>query len=57
MARGIGLSCAPDDVTADLVRELIGDDQLCGAAGEVRAEMAAMPSPARLLTRVEALVG
>jgi len=56
VARGIGLSCAPDDVTADLVRELIGDDRLRVATGEVRAEMAAMPSPAELLTRVEALV-
>ncbi|MEO6088246.1 MAG: nucleotide disphospho-sugar-binding domain-containing protein [Umezawaea sp.] len=56
VARGIGLSCAPDDVTADLVRELIGDDRLRVAAGEVRAEMAAMPSPAELLTKVEVLV-
>jgi UDP:flavonoid glycosyltransferase YjiC (YdhE family) len=57
VARGIGLSCAPDDVTAGVVRELIGDDRLRVAAGEVRAEMAAMPAPAAVLTRVEAMVG
>lgn len=37
-ARGIGLTCAPEDVTADVVRAVIGDDRLRVAAGEVRAE-------------------
>jgi UDP:flavonoid glycosyltransferase YjiC (YdhE family) len=53
-ARGIGLTCAPEDVTADVVRDVIGDDRFRVAAGEVRAEAVAMPPPAQLLARVEA---
>ncbi|PRY34786.1 nucleotide disphospho-sugar-binding domain-containing protein [Umezawaea tangerina] len=57
VTRGIGLACSPDDVDAGVVRHLIGDHRLRVAAAEVRAEMAAMPSPAALIRRVEALVG
>ncbi|MFD9741294.1 nucleotide disphospho-sugar-binding domain-containing protein [Umezawaea sp. NPDC059074] len=56
VARGIGLACAPDEVDADVVRRVLADDRLRAAAGEVRAEMRAMPSPADLVGRVEALV-
>ncbi|MET1074424.1 MAG: nucleotide disphospho-sugar-binding domain-containing protein [Umezawaea sp.] len=57
VTRGIGLACSPDDVDARVLRQLIGDDRLRAAAEEVRAETAAMPSPAALIRRVEALVG
>jgi UDP:flavonoid glycosyltransferase YjiC (YdhE family) len=52
VARGIGLAGPPDAVDADLLRQLIADDRLRAAT----AEMAAMASPAELLTRVEAMV-
>jgi len=54
--RGIGLSCATDEIDADIVRQVLDDDRFRAAVDEVRAEMAAMPSPAQLITRVEALV-
>jgi UDP:flavonoid glycosyltransferase YjiC (YdhE family) len=53
--RGAGLTAEPDDVDAGLLGELLGDEKLRRAAAEVRSEMAAMPPPADLVPRLEAL--
>jgi len=53
--RGAGL--AATDVTADLLTRLVTDPALATAAREVSAEVAAMPAPARLVARLETLVG
>ncbi|MFF0148778.1 UDP:flavonoid glycosyltransferase YjiC (YdhE family) [Amycolatopsis sulphurea] len=58
--RGVGLSHDPATVDADAVRSmvqrLLTEDSFGKAAAEVRAEMAAQPSPASVLARaVEAL--
>ncbi|MFD4641023.1 nucleotide disphospho-sugar-binding domain-containing protein [Lentzea sp. NPDC058436] len=44
--REAGLRAEPRDVTPDLLTRLIEDSKLQRAAGEVRAEIASMPSPA-----------
>ncbi|SDN93049.1 nucleotide disphospho-sugar-binding domain-containing protein [Lentzea jiangxiensis] len=54
--RGAGLRAGPRDVTPELLTRLIEDSKLQRAAGEVRAEMAAMPSPADVAARWESLV-
>ncbi|SDJ89518.1 hypothetical protein SAMN04488074_103468 [Lentzea albidocapillata subsp. violacea] len=45
----------PREVTAALLTRLIEDSKLQRAAGEVRAEMAAMPSPGEVVERWESL--
>lgn len=53
--RGAGLVAAATEIDADLLRRLIEDDALRSAAGEVRAELAGMPSPADLVPRLAEL--
>lgn len=55
--RGAGLAVDARDITADVLEHLVSDAGLRAAAEEVRAEMAAMPEPASLVARLEALVG
>ncbi|MFB9237823.1 nucleotide disphospho-sugar-binding domain-containing protein [Plantactinospora siamensis] len=54
-ARGAGLAAPTRGITPDLLRRLFGDDRLRRAAGEVAAEMAAMPAPAEVAERLAAL--
>ncbi|MET9224859.1 nucleotide disphospho-sugar-binding domain-containing protein [Lentzea sp. NPDC003310] len=54
-ARGAGLRAAPREITAALLTRLIEDSALQRAAGEVRAEIAAMPSPAEVAEQWESL--
>jgi UDP:flavonoid glycosyltransferase YjiC (YdhE family) len=55
--RGVGIEIDIDRerVTAATVRRLVDDESLQTAAAEVRAEVAAMPSPADLVPRLVAL--
>jgi UDP:flavonoid glycosyltransferase YjiC (YdhE family) len=59
--RGVGLSADPATIDADGVRSptrrLLGEPQFSRAAQEVRAEMAAQPSPTAVLERVTAALG
>ena len=51
--RGAGLDAGTSDgLSTDLVEALLRDEQLAETAREVRAEIASMPSPAQLATRV-----
>ncbi|MFS8096231.1 DUF1205 domain-containing protein [Lentzea alba] len=52
-ARGAGLAAGPRDVTPELLTRLIEDSKLQRAAGEVRDEMATMPTPAEVVQRWE----
>ncbi|MEV8635088.1 nucleotide disphospho-sugar-binding domain-containing protein [Streptosporangium sp. NPDC051023] len=58
--RGVGLSCAPSEITAERLRsvmvELLREQAFGKAATEVRDEIAAQPSPARIVGRLEDLV-
>lgn len=53
--RGAGLKAGPRDITPELLTRLIEDSKLQKAAGEVRDEIAAMPSPAEVADRWESL--
>lgn len=55
--RGTGIVAEPDEVDAELLTRLIEDGGLRDAAAEVSAEIAAMPSPAEISTRLDALAG
>ncbi|SRR6266487_2286593 len=55
--RGVALVAEPDEVTAASVARLVSDHRLRAAAVEVRAEIAAMPSPAALAGRLAAMAG
>ncbi|MFD2473028.1 glycosyltransferase [Amycolatopsis silviterrae] len=59
--RGVGVSHDPATVDVDtvrkLVRQLIEDGSFREAAAEVRAEMAAQPSPADIIARTVAALG
>ncbi|NKE60569.1 hypothetical protein FXN61_28795 [Lentzea sp. PSKA42] len=54
-ARGAGLKAAPREVTPELLTRLIEDSKLQRAAGEVRDEIASMPSPADVADQWESL--
>ncbi|MFD4672067.1 nucleotide disphospho-sugar-binding domain-containing protein [Lentzea sp. NPDC058450] len=54
--RGAGLRAEPREVTPDLLTALIEDAKLQRASGEVRAEIAAMPSPADVADRWESVL-
>ncbi|MGY1680308.1 nucleotide disphospho-sugar-binding domain-containing protein [Geodermatophilus sp. SYSU D01176] len=56
-ARGAGLTADLDQVRRPLLDRLGTDPGLRTAAGEVAAEMAAMPHPAELVPRLTALAG
>lgn len=53
--RGVGLVAAPDDVTPAILERLIGDEALRTATLEVRTEIAGLPSPAAVATRLSDL--
>ena len=54
-ARGAGLAVPVRDLDAAVLQRLVTDEGLAAAAGEVRAEMAALPHPAELVPDVVAL--
>lgn len=54
--RGAGISARGADVSADLVSRLLTDSSLLGAAREVAAEIAGMPSVDSVVRRLERLV-
>ncbi|MFK8849435.1 nucleotide disphospho-sugar-binding domain-containing protein [Streptomyces sp. Ac-502] len=54
-ARGAALVSTPDPVDAALLRRLLADDKMLAVAAEIRAETAALPSPAALVPRLEKL--
>jgi UDP:flavonoid glycosyltransferase YjiC (YdhE family) len=47
--RGVGVSAKIEEVDTALLRRLVTDDALHSAAGQVRAEIAAMPAPAEIV--------
>ncbi len=53
--RGAGLRSSYEQLTPALLERILFDEGLRAAAGEVRDEIAAMPSPAELLPRLAAL--
>ena len=53
--RGVGLRSSYEQVTPALLERILFDDGLRAASAEVRAEIAAMPTPAELLPRLAAL--
>ncbi|MEV6236931.1 nucleotide disphospho-sugar-binding domain-containing protein [Lentzea sp. NPDC051838] len=54
--RGLGVEAgAPEEVTADMIRTVLFDPSMRAAADEVKAEIAAMPSPASMVSRLEGL--
>jgi UDP:flavonoid glycosyltransferase YjiC (YdhE family) len=55
-ARGAGLAVPAQDITAATLERLVSDPGLAQAAGEVAAEIAAMPAPAELVELLVALV-
>lgn len=55
--RGAGLAVEAKAITAADLTRLITDDKLRAAAGEVAAEIAAMPAPATVVPELERLVG
>jgi UDP:flavonoid glycosyltransferase YjiC (YdhE family) len=54
--RGAGLAVAARAVTPDVLTRLVTDAALRTAAGEVRAEMAAMPPPSDVVAALTALL-
>ncbi|TWG27254.1 UDP:flavonoid glycosyltransferase YjiC (YdhE family) [Micromonospora palomenae] len=54
--RGAGLALRPRDITAETLTRLVTDADLRTAAGQVSREIAAMPAPAELVSRLAALV-
>ncbi|ASR37717.1 hypothetical protein BAY61_24975 [Prauserella marina] len=55
-ARGAGLAAKSAEVTPGLLGELVADEAIASAAAEVRAEIAAMPSPEEVADRLAGLV-
>ena len=55
--RGVGLRADDASVDTAMLRRLLHDEDLRGAAAEVRAEMHAMPLPASLVADLAQLVG
>jgi UDP:flavonoid glycosyltransferase YjiC (YdhE family) len=53
--RGVGLVAGRRDLTAALLRRLVGDDTLAAAAAEVRVEMTGAPDPAEIAARLTGL--
>jgi UDP:flavonoid glycosyltransferase YjiC (YdhE family) len=53
--RGAAILLRPEELDADALRSLLGDERLRRAAAELRAEIAALPSPAELVPRLVAL--
>ncbi|MCO1580093.1 DUF1205 domain-containing protein [Crossiella sp. SN42] len=55
--RGAGLSAEHEGVTGEQLHRLLHDEKLKATVAEVRAEMAAMPSPAALVPRLVEIAG
>jgi UDP:flavonoid glycosyltransferase YjiC (YdhE family) len=55
--RGAAMVLDGDQLDAEALRELLCDDELRRVAGELRAEIAGLPSPADLVPRLAALAG
>ncbi|GAA2809871.1 nucleotide disphospho-sugar-binding domain-containing protein [Crossiella cryophila] len=55
--RGAGLSAEHEGVTAEQIHRLLHDADIKTAVAEVKAEMAAQPSPAELVPQLEAIAG
>jgi UDP:flavonoid glycosyltransferase YjiC (YdhE family) len=53
--RGVGISTTPGEVTPEQLERLLRDETLKRATDEVREEVAALPTPATLAARLEAL--
>jgi UDP:flavonoid glycosyltransferase YjiC (YdhE family) len=53
--RGVGISAKIEDVDTALLGRLITDDALSSAAGQVRAEISAMPTPVEMVPRLVSL--
>ncbi|WAL62950.1 DUF1205 domain-containing protein [Amycolatopsis cynarae] len=53
--RGVGISARIEEVDTALVRRLVTDDALRSAAGQVQAEISAMPTPAEVVPRLASL--
>jgi UDP:flavonoid glycosyltransferase YjiC (YdhE family) len=51
--RGTGVAATDDDLGVELIERLLTDGGLRAAAEEVRTEIHAMPSPGRLVSRIE----
>ncbi|WHT20472.1 DUF1205 domain-containing protein [Crossiella sp. CA-258035] len=54
-ARGVGLTAEGTGVTAEQLHRLLHDQEIKTAIAEVRAELAAMPSPAELVPALAAI--
>jgi UDP:flavonoid glycosyltransferase YjiC (YdhE family) len=50
--RGNGLSARPGELDAALLKQLLSDEQLRGAASEVRTELATLPTPTEVVRRL-----
>jgi UDP:flavonoid glycosyltransferase YjiC (YdhE family) len=55
--RGAALTASPEEIGTAVIERLLGDQALAQAAGEVRSEIAAMPSPAVIAGRLAELAG
>jgi UDP:flavonoid glycosyltransferase YjiC (YdhE family) len=54
--RGVGLQIEEEELDARVIRQLLDDDKFRAAAAEVKAEVAALPSPVEVAARVERFV-
>jgi UDP:flavonoid glycosyltransferase YjiC (YdhE family) len=54
--RGVGLAVSEPDEVAPALRRVLSEPEFTKAAAEVRDEIAAQPSPAAVVTKLEALV-
>jgi UDP:flavonoid glycosyltransferase YjiC (YdhE family) len=50
--RGVGLNVEEHELDARVINQLLGEDKFRTAAAEVAAEIAAMPSPAEVASRL-----
>ncbi|SBT43075.1 nucleotide disphospho-sugar-binding domain-containing protein [Micromonospora auratinigra] len=50
--RGVGVTATAEEVDAELLRRALDDEKLRAAAAEVRDEMAGMPPPAAVVSRL-----
>lgn len=54
--RGVGLQVEEEELDAAVIRQLLDDEKFRANAAEVRAEIAALPSPVEIAGRVAAFV-
>lgn len=53
--RGAGCAATAEETDADLLRRLLTDEKIAVAAAEVAAEIASMPAPEAIISRIEDL--